>query len=103
MIRVFQILGIIAAVLTTISFFPQAYKIWKTNRTDDLSLAMFSLFVIGISLWCIYGFFLRDIAIILANGTTLLICFYILGKKLQHIYQKQRSHQGIKVIEGGKE
>jgi uncharacterized protein with PQ loop repeat len=50
-------LGFLAASLTTISFIPQVYIVWKTNDTKSISLAMFLLFWIGVlaSLWDIKG------------------------------------------------
>ena len=32
-----EIIGLIAAVFTTSSFFPQVIKIWKTKQTKDIS------------------------------------------------------------------
>ena len=42
-----EIVGYIAAVLTTISFVPQAAKIIKTKDTKSISLGMYALFSIG--------------------------------------------------------
>ena len=38
MIDLFEIIGLIAAVLTTSAFVPQVFKIWKSKSVDDLSL-----------------------------------------------------------------
>ena len=32
-----EIIGLIAAVFTTSSFFPQVIKIWRTKQTKDIS------------------------------------------------------------------
>jgi len=35
-----EILGLIAAVLTTSAFLPQVYKTWRTKDVSSLSLSM---------------------------------------------------------------
>jgi MtN3 and saliva related transmembrane protein len=73
-----EILGYVAAIGTTGAFIPQAYKVFKTKKTDDLSAGTFTLLSTGIVLWCIYGFLVNSLPIILANGITFLMVFYIL-------------------------
>lgn len=77
-------IGYIAAICTTISFLPQVIKTWKTKQTKDISLPMYILLVTGIFLWFVYGIFLKDAAIYLANGTTLLFASSILYLKLKN-------------------
>ena len=43
-------IGTIAAILTTISFFPQAYQVIKTKDTSSISLGMYVAFVLGVFL-----------------------------------------------------
>ncbi len=68
--EIVTILGLIAAICTTISFLPQAIKTIKTKQTKDLSLGMYSVLTTGIILWIIYGILIGDLPIILANGIT---------------------------------
>jgi len=75
-------LGFIAAILTTISFVPQVYKVWKTNDTHSISLTMFLLFTAGVVCWLVYGYLRDDVAITIANAATLGMCSYILFKKI---------------------
>jgi MtN3 and saliva related transmembrane protein len=49
-------LGYLAALLTTLSFFPQALKTLRSGDTSAISLRMYGLFTAGIALWAIYGF-----------------------------------------------
>lgn len=53
-----------------------------TGQTDDLSLKTLLLFGSGLSLWVVYGFFQKDVVIILANGVSLVILSVILYLKL---------------------
>jgi MtN3 and saliva related transmembrane protein len=73
------IIGNIAAILTTASFLPQAIKTIKTKNTAGLSLPMYLLFVLGVTLWLIYGLLNKQIPIILGNSITLLLAGVILG------------------------
>ena len=41
-------IGTIAAILTTLSFLPQAYQVIKTKDTSSISLGMYTMFVIGV-------------------------------------------------------
>jgi len=49
------IIGLIAGACTTISFLPQVFKIYRTRETRDLSLGMYIILSVGISLWVVYG------------------------------------------------
>ncbi len=75
-------LGYLAATCTTVSFWPQARQVYLTRRTQDLSLAMFSIFTFGIVLWLIYGLLLRKGPLIFSNALTVLLAGYILFMKL---------------------
>ena len=62
--------GILAAVLTTGAYIPQAYKTIKTRSTRDLSMVTFSLLFIGVVMWLVSGILINDFPLILANVIT---------------------------------
>jgi MtN3 and saliva related transmembrane protein len=69
------VVGTLGGFCTTFAFVPQVVKIWKQGGRD-LSYGMLALYLIGVSLWLIYGVLLHALAIILTNGATgLLIAF----------------------------
>ncbi len=72
------LLGLVAATCTTISFLPQAIKTIRTKHTKDLSLGMYTVFTTGIFLWFLYGIWIKDLPLILANGLTLIFTATIL-------------------------
>ena len=76
-----QILGLVAAVLTTAANIPQAYKIIKTKSTKSISTMTYSLLLTGFIVWITYGFLRDDLPIILANGISALVCITILFLK----------------------
>ena len=86
MINNIELIGLTAAILTTIAFVPQVIKVIRSKKTNNLSLTTYVIFTIGVGLWLVYGLFKKSISMILGNGITLvlssLILYYIfLGKK----------------------
>jgi MtN3 and saliva related transmembrane protein len=81
-----DIIGYIAAFCTTTAFIPQAAKVYRNKRTKDISIGMFLLLTVGISLWLVYGLILMALPIILANGVTLIFALYILIMKIKLDY-----------------
>ena len=60
-------IGIVAAVLTTSAFVPQAWKIIKQRKVKDLSLTMYIMMFTGQGAWLIYGLLIQDFPLTLAN------------------------------------
>jgi MtN3 and saliva related transmembrane protein len=81
---ILKYIGFFAAFCTTIAFFPQAVKVWKTKSTKDISLYMFVIFTLGVFSWLIYGIIISDLPIILANAITLILSLFILICKLKY-------------------
>jgi len=79
-----DLVGYFAAACTSISFIPQAILVWKTNKTEGISLYMFLIFCTGLLAWLTYGILLNELPIIIANSFTLVLAGYILSKKLSH-------------------
>jgi MtN3 and saliva related transmembrane protein len=49
--NVIDLIGYIAASLTTFSFVPQALKTFRSKDVSGISLGMYSLFASGVALW----------------------------------------------------
>jgi len=79
-----MIIGFLGGILTTVSFLPQVIHIWKTRSTRDLSAGMFLLFSVGVLLWLIYGLFLKELPVIIANSVTLILSITILVFKFKY-------------------
>lgn len=78
-----EVIGLVAAALTTVSFVPQVYKIWKTKSAKGVSLTMFLLFFVGIVLWLVYGIFIKSFPMIIANTITSCLALVIIYYKLK--------------------
>ncbi len=79
-----DVIGYAAATLTTASFVPQALHTFKTKDVRGISLSMYSAFVVGISLWLVYGLLLDSWPIVIANTVTLTLATAILAMKLKY-------------------
>lgn len=77
-----DIIGTVAAILTTASFVPQVWLIFKTRNVSGVSLGMYSAFTIGVALWLVYGLLMGAWPIVVANAITLALAIAILVMKL---------------------
>ena len=79
-----EIVGLIAATLTTASFVPQVLKVWRTKEVKNLSLTMYSAMLAGVILWFTYGVLIDSISIILANIITAILVSSIIYFRIRY-------------------
>ncbi len=79
-----EIIGGIAAILTTAAYIPQSIKLFREKNTKSLSLGMYILITSGIATWVIYGLMIESPSLILANGITFVLALSILLMKIRH-------------------
>ncbi|MDW8289015.1 MAG: SemiSWEET transporter [Flammeovirgaceae bacterium] len=84
-----EIIGLIAAFLTTTAYIPQVIRTWKTKSTGDISLGMYLMMFTGTTCWLIYGIYEKDLPIILANAITVCLSCVILIFKIMNVIQKK--------------
>jgi len=78
------IIGLLAGTLCTISFIPQAIKIFKAKQAKDLSLPTFVMFSLGVFLWLVYGIVIRALPIILTNVACFILAVSIVVMKIRY-------------------
>ena len=81
---IIELIGSIAAFLTTISWLPQAIKTIRSRKANDISLYGQLLLFVGIVLWLAYGYFIGSWPLIGANIVTLILVGMILSIKLRY-------------------
>jgi MtN3 and saliva related transmembrane protein len=79
-----ELIGYLAAALTTVSFVPQAWYTFRTRDVRGISLGMYSVFAVGVALWLVYGLLLAAWPIVAANAITLTLAIAILVMKLRY-------------------
>jgi len=79
-----DLIGSLAAVLTTASFLPQAIHTFRTKDVRGISLGMYSAFTLGVAMWLVYGLLLEAWPVVIANLVTLVLASAILTMKLKY-------------------
>lgn len=92
MFELHDIVGTMAASLTTVSFVPQAWLSFKTRDVSGVSLGMYSVFTVGVAMWLFYGLLLSAWPIVAANAITLALALMILGMKVRYGGTKSGPH-----------
>lgn len=85
-----DLLGIIAGTLTTVSFVPQVWRIWRRKSATDVSLGTFFLFAAGVVAWLGYGILIRAIPVIVANAITLVLALCVIVLKIRYSRPQNR-------------
>ena len=83
----FEAVGLVAACLTTFSFLPQAFRIWRSRSARDISLVMYMMMTTGSVMWLIYGLLLGSPSLIFSNGAGVLLVGSVLALKLQDMWR----------------
>ena len=79
-----NIIGIAAALLTTLCWLPQTFKVIREKETRALSMPANVIFAIGILLWLVYGIGIGDWPVIGANAVSLVLVSVIIAMKLRY-------------------
>ncbi|MEZ5832127.1 MAG: SemiSWEET transporter [Dongiaceae bacterium] len=80
-----ETLGFVAAILTTLSFLPQALRIRRRGSADDVSFTMYLMMVTGQGLWLFYGIVIASPSMIGANIVSMSFVIWVLVMKLRHL------------------
>ena len=75
--------GYAAGVCTTLAFLPQAVRVLRTRSVQDISLAMYVVYIAGVAMWFGYGLAMNAGPIIVANAVSLVLAGSILVMKLR--------------------
>jgi MtN3 and saliva related transmembrane protein len=79
-----EILGAVAAFITTFCWLPQILKIRREKKAGDISLVTNGALAGGIFLWIIYGALIGSWPVIMANTVTFLFIGAIVALKLRY-------------------
>ncbi|SDO83931.1 MtN3 and saliva related transmembrane protein [Phyllobacterium sp. YR620] len=79
-----ELVGSLAAVITTLCWIPQIIKIMRYRETASISLVSNASLMLGVFLWLIYGMMIGSWPVIMANGVTFMLILAILGLKIRY-------------------
>jgi len=77
-----ETVGFLASLLSVLNQFPQAIKVFRSKDTHSISLIMYCIVVVCITLWLVYGILLEDGPLIWANALSLIPIVYIFIMKV---------------------
>ncbi|SON57009.1 MtN3/saliva family protein [Hartmannibacter diazotrophicus] len=78
---VVSLIGSSAAVITTLCWLPQAFKIIRDRDASSISYSSYGALAIGVAMWLAYGLLIGSVPVIAANAVTLVFVIAILGLK----------------------
>ena len=79
-----EALGLVAAFLTTGSFIPQVFRVWRTRDTAAISVGMYVMFSLGTVAWLIYGLAINSLSVVAANAVTFSLSITVLALKFNY-------------------
>lgn len=79
-----EIVGALAALITTFAWLPQIQKIRRERSARDISIVTTGTLASGVFLWVLYGMAIGSLPVILANSVSLLFILTIVGLKLRY-------------------
>jgi MtN3 and saliva related transmembrane protein len=77
-------IGLLAGLLTSGAAIPQVIQTFRTKHARDLSMWQLILLNLGMLLWLIYGIFLGDLPLILANIFSIVCYTGLIVMKLRY-------------------
>jgi MtN3 and saliva related transmembrane protein len=77
-----EIIGLVGAFLSSITFIPQVYKTWQTKQAGDLSMAMMLIVFTSTIIWLVYGFSFHLLPVIICNGIIMLLSALLIYFKI---------------------
>ena len=80
-----ELVGIAAACLSTSSFLPQAWRIWRTRSARDVSLIMYLMLMAGTLVWLTYGALIGSFSLIISNLAGVVMIGSVLVLKIQDL------------------
>lgn len=83
MSSIVDLLGYVAATLTTVAFLPQVLLAWRSRDLTGISLPMYLIFVTGVAFWLVFGILTEILPIIIANTVTLVLAGSVLLLKIR--------------------
>jgi MtN3 and saliva related transmembrane protein len=82
----FNVIGLVAAALSALTFFPQVVHTWQTRSANGLSGPMLAIGASSMILWLVYGLHEHNKPILIGNAVNL--CFTLLLIYFKHHFRQ---------------
>ena len=87
--EIITMVGVVAAMLSTVALLPQVIRVWKTKSVKDISMGMFTIMTTAQVTWLTYGVLSGETPIIASNSVVLIQTMAMLRFKTK--YKTQQS------------
>ena len=77
-----EVVGLMGAFLSSITFIPQVYKAWQSKSVGDLSMTMILIVFTSTIVWLVYGVSLTLWPVILCNSIMAVLTLLLIYFKL---------------------
>jgi len=77
-----EVVGLVGAFLSSITFIPQVYKAWQSKSVGDLSMTMILIVFTSTIVWIVYGVSLTLWPVILCNSIMAVLTMLLIYFKL---------------------
>jgi MtN3 and saliva related transmembrane protein len=79
-----EYIGLLGSAISSITFMPQVYQVWKTKSVGDLNLTMLLIVFISTIIWLIYGIGKGLLPVILCNSIICLLSLLLIYFKISY-------------------
>ncbi len=79
-----EALTVLLGILMSLAYYPQAWKIWRSKSSRDVSLLSYVIFAVGTLVWTIYGLALANFVIVASFTVGVLGSWLVLGLALYY-------------------
>lgn len=77
-----EVVGHFGAFLSSVTFIPQVYRVWKTKSATDLSMTTILIVFTSTIVWLVYAVTLMLWPVILANTIVCVLSLFLIYFKL---------------------
>jgi MtN3 and saliva related transmembrane protein len=77
-------IGLLGSAISSITFMPQVYQVWKTKSVGDLSLAMMVIVFVSTIVWLVYGIGKMLWPVIICNGVICVLSLLLIYFKFAY-------------------
>jgi MtN3 and saliva related transmembrane protein len=78
-----EVMGLLGALLSSITFIPQVVRTWQIKSARDLSMGMLLIVFTSTIVWLVYGFALDLLPVIIANGIIFILSLVLIYFKIK--------------------
>lgn len=77
-------IGLLGSAISSITFMPQVYQVWKTKSVGDLNLAMMIIVFVSTIIWLVYGIGKVLWPVIICNGVICVLSLLLIYFKFKY-------------------